>query len=104
MTDEQTQSLLLSILAMDAYNQGYDAGLEHGSPKIGSASFSTDSSIKLGENLTKSAGFYAAAYDLAGTTVISYRGKDHPDFSSASDILNGWVIATGEQTGQSGVA
>lgn len=72
-----SKDLLLAILSMDAYNQGYAPGIEHGSARIGTATFSTDSSVlrKNDEPLDQPAGFYAVAYDVAGLgTVISYRG------------------------------
>ena len=74
-----SRDLLLAILSMDAYNQGYARGVEHGSTRIGTATFSTDSGEELRdeskEPLDQPAGFYAVAYDVAGLgTVISYRG------------------------------
>jgi hypothetical protein len=83
--------LLLAILAMDSYNRGYDPGLALTGIQIGSANLLTDSSQKLGLEITSAAGFYAAAYTLAdGTVVISYRGTD-----AAPDYTKGWVIAAG---------
>ena len=106
MNPSQKADLLLAILAMDSYNQGYDAGLDHGAKQIGSARIDTDSSVKLGETETKAVGFYAAAYDVGGTTVISYRGTDDLSLNpfGAGDIFTGWVSATGEQTGQTALA
>ena len=74
-----SRDLLLSILAMDAYNQDYLAGVEHGKTQIGTATFVSDSSglTRDEKRLDVPAGFYAAAYDVAGLgTVISYRGTD----------------------------
>jgi hypothetical protein len=45
MTENQEADLLLAILAMDSYNQGYDAGPEHGSTQIGSAAIQKNSNI-----------------------------------------------------------
>jgi Lipase (class 3) len=101
-----TKDLLLAILAMDSYNQGYGAGLVTGATQIGSANLFTDSSIKLSETTTKAAGFYAAAYDTPYGKVISYRGTDVLSLNpfGASDIYNGWLAATGLQTSQVGLA
>lgn len=79
-----SSDLFLSILAMDAYNRGYDAKIDglsdEAGTKIGNAS------IKLTELPagSETASFYALAYKLdaavggipAGTTIISYRGTD----------------------------
>lgn len=81
MTD--SKDLLLAILSMDAYNQGYGKGLDHGKTQIGIASVSEQSDI-LPNSAGVNAGFYAISYtldkavgDLAtNTTVISYRGTD----------------------------
>ena len=89
-----SKDLFLAILSMDSYNRGYGAGLGGALDGLGSAS---DGSVKIGaatvsynlENAgladtAQAAGFYAIAYDvggsgpseLAGKTVISYRGTD----------------------------
>jgi hypothetical protein len=61
---------------MDAYNRGYDAGI--GDPvtglagtQIGLATIRRDFDQPAG---SQAASFYAQAYTLNGTTVISYRG------------------------------
>lgn len=77
-----SKDLLLAILSMDAYNQGYGEGIEHGETLIGSASLSTDSQEVFRDpdaapgalNPAQTAGFYAAAYDTPYGVVISYRG------------------------------
>jgi hypothetical protein len=96
--------LLLAILAMDSYNQGYDKGLGHGKTRIGSAEFKFNSATAPNSEEVRS-GFYAAAYQMGGRTVISYRGTDNLRLlDAASDIFNGWVIGAGTQTGQSAMA
>jgi hypothetical protein len=94
MTPDQKKDLLIAILSMDSYNQGYEPGLSHGSLTIGSATLVTDSTFKLGLNATFPVGFYAAAYDTPYGTVISYRGTDG-NVNSGSDIAFGWPIALG---------
>lgn len=73
--------LFVAILAMDAYNRGYQSNLSSGDTlsgtdgvQIGNATVLTTSTEKLGLSLTSAAGFYAVAYDWGGSTVISYRG------------------------------
>jgi hypothetical protein len=99
-----SKDLFLSILAMDAYNRGYDAGLANlgqKDSKVGAATIENDSSILIaanGETVHESAGFYALSYNigadgpegLAGKTVISYRGTD-----SSLDKSTGWIVGAG---------
>lgn len=90
--------LLRAILAMDAYNRGYNAGIKDlggvGS-QIGEATLSTDSTLGFGEGVDSAIGFYAAAYTVAGgSTVVSYRGTDRlldllPWSEFGGDIWNG---------------
>jgi len=95
-----SKDLLLSILAMDAYNQGYGRGVEHGETSIGLADFDQDK----GDSEAQDAGFYAVAYEVqAGaweglaedTTVISFRGTDRAFGWTGSDAWNGWGIGVG---------
>jgi hypothetical protein len=75
-----SKDLFLSILAMDAYNRGYNPGIDvSASDGIGNATI-------LDQAAQVNASFYAVAYDVgtgvsglsSGTTVISYRGTDEP--------------------------
>ena len=43
-----SRDLLLAILSMDAYNQGYAQGIEHGSTQIGTARFREESNTRAG--------------------------------------------------------
>src|SRR5262245_23041982 len=71
MIDDGT--LFRAILAMDAYNRGYNAGLKiSSSQKIGLA----DLKIAMGDEPAQSAGFFAQSYQLGGETIIAYRGTD----------------------------
>ncbi len=106
MTNDPKKDLLLSILAMDSYNREYGAGLVVTGTQIGTATFKNHVSSAISEATYsdwQSTGFYAAAYDTAYGKVISYRGTDS-FFGSGSDIYNGWLAATGLQTGQVGLA
>ena len=89
-----SKDLFLAILSMDAYNQGYNKGLDHGKTQIGSATKKTDSTLVFTDPNAdpddtppdEAVSFYAVAYDVPGarvdglsdTTVISYRGTDQP--------------------------
>ena len=79
--------LMVAILAMDAYNRGYDAGLPYDGNRIGDAIALT---VPLPAG-SKGYGFYAVAYSLNGQTVISYRGTDDP----IPDILYGYGVGAG---------
>lgn len=100
-----SKDLFLSILAMDSYNRGYDAGISNGGDedsdglgrigsKIGTATVVADDN----SSEAQAASFYAIAYDigadgpegLANQTVISYRGTD-----SDIDWFEGWTIGAG---------
>jgi hypothetical protein len=101
---------LLALLSMDSYNRVYNTGLQNVSKTLPGASYIEledlgISRVKL--DAWKAAGFFAAAYRIAGTgtdldgkTVIAYRGTDDPSiFSSISDIWNGWGIGAGSSIG-----
>ena len=89
-------NLMQAILAMDAYNQGYNKGINHGQMQIGLATFTTDSAIldtPGNEDVAQNTGFYAVAYNYDGETVISYRGTDQ-----GSDVWTGWLAGLGVWT------
>jgi hypothetical protein len=94
------RDLFLSIAALDAYNQGYNAGTKRDGTGLGTATFFRDSP-------EPDIGFYAIAYSWGLEKVISDRGTDnfgaHGDFtpngSGSSDILTGWSIAFGFTAG-----
>ena len=101
------QDLFLAILAMDAYNRGYGAGIANlgaeGS-RLGEAKIIRQSDVDP-DTPGVNAGFYAVAYkwtqEGAPTkTVISYRGTDNvtgedPGTKGGSDLWNGWVTGAG---------
>ena len=68
-----SSTLMQAILAMDAYNQGYNKGINHGELQIGTAAVN---SLPTGydDSEWQAAGFYAVAYNYDGATIISYRG------------------------------
>ncbi|SNS98357.1 type I secretion C-terminal target domain (VC_A0849 subclass) [Sphingomonas laterariae] len=99
--------LMNAILSLDAYNRGYDAGVQITEPdditpyKVGNATFLKQSSVaESSEGVT--AGFYAIAYSYNGETVISYRGTDDYDgitsIPSSLDAANGWPMGGGSIT------
>ena len=89
--------LFLAILALDAYNRGYNPGMTftgnsddpNTQPQIGDATIVS--------NLADtSASFYAVAYSWEGETVISYRGTTFENnAANLGDVLNGWTISLG---------
>ncbi|NCC53676.1 MAG: hypothetical protein EOM20_21050, partial [Spartobacteria bacterium] len=111
--------LFKAILAMDAYNRGYDASISTlptnttGSAKIGTATITATSTEELGNGVDSAIGFYALAYgwdsDGDGTadeTIIAYRGTDYPVTDEKTvdvplvgdvpvDIYHGWSLGGG---------
>jgi len=103
-----SDELMLAILAMDAYNRGYNSGIvglngnaQTGlglSGQIGSARIDANSDILKdadGNPLDQAASFFAISYSWNGQTVISYRGTDDP----SPDAINGYGIARGSPYG-----
>jgi hypothetical protein len=96
-----SRDLFLSILALDSYNRGYNAGItmvgdDAPQTKLGTATILQSNGTA--DSVWK--GFYGIAYNWNGEKVISYRGADNPDklndpVSGANDILNGWVAGLG---------
>lgn len=76
------QDLFKAILALDAYNRGYNAGIDLGidvnatSAYVGTARTTLTSSIALETGADQAASFYAIAYEYNNQVVISYRGTD----------------------------
>jgi len=85
-----SKDLFLAILSMDSYNQGYGRGIEHGKTQIGAATVLDREGLGIDNTeyqAWQAAGFYAIAYDVAGSgdagldgTVISAQNTDarHP--------------------------
>jgi Lipase (class 3) len=103
------RDLFLSILALDSYNHGYNAGTKMTETQIGLATTTLDTDNQAARNI----GFYAIAYDWNGEKVISYRGTDNYSLSNdigtsgtgASDITSGWSVSLGVLPGtQAGTA
>src|SRR5215217_8802947 len=89
-----SNELFLSILAMDAYNCGYNATVGEaltGLPgnQIGNATIRRDINLPEG---SQSASFYAQAYTWNGRTIISYRGTDGLLFNSVPTDIPDWGI------------
>lgn len=101
--------LFKAILAMDAYNRGYDEGIELpvilNNTQIGNAIIASQIDSTEG-SAARNIGFYALAYAYNGETVISYRGTD--DFDEASDYfssldVSNWLLGTGNYLVDQGV-
>ena len=98
MTPEQKKDLLLSILAMDSYNRGYDEGIEGlgGLQSQVSAATLVDQSNVSDTSEEVKASFYAAAYTVGSEIVIAYRGSvELQDFlvTDLQLILNGAITS-----------
>ena len=87
-----SKDLFLALLAMDAYNRGYDQGVS-GLSDAQPLSYANPTAQNSSQ-AAQSVGFYAIAYDVGsgvdgipvGTKVISYRGTD-----AAVDVVTGWL-------------
>jgi hypothetical protein len=110
------QDLFLAILAMDAYNRGYGAGIANLGAEgswLGEAKIIRQSDVDP-NTPGVTAGFYAVAYEWTPKgeptkTVISYRGTDNPlggdpTKKGGSDLLNGWLIGAGFPVSQAWLA
>ena len=81
-----------SILAMDSYNRGYDAGIRLEGSQVGNATIRTDALPADSQSVS----FFAQAYTWNGETVISYRGTDEGSFfDPGADPQNGYDLAFG---------
>ena len=101
MNDDLKADLIYAILAMDAYNRGYGAGIKDLGDSEGTALGGFTIYDSKGDEEAKSAGFYAIAYRNASTgeTVISYRGTDA---ILGGDLLYGWTLGGGLATASQG--
>ena len=90
-----SDDLFRAILAMDAYNRGYGAGINFGpesnavGTQIGTAIISRTTLST--DTASVSASFAATAYNWNNHQIISYRGTD----SLSTDPLTGWLAAIG---------
>ena len=101
-----------AILSMDAYNRGYNAGIEFTQPegsigqRIGNYVIVNQSQVlenQQGVNI----GFYGIAYELSGgEIIISYRGADDvdgiPNPLTNLDVQHGWTLGAGNTASQQG--
>ncbi|MCF8710118.1 hypothetical protein L3X40_19910, partial [Rhizorhapis sp. SPR117] len=101
--------LMNAILAMDAYNRGYNGSIQlpddtDGSVKIGNAVIEDTK----GDAAARAIGFYAIAYDLdgqpGGEMAVVYRGTDYPKALNERfrDPLHGWTLGAGELSSEQG--
>lgn len=103
-----SSDVFCSLLALDAYNRGYNAGIKLAGNTLGDAKIIGDSEKGLLNQAIGPVGgvdknFYALAYDMSGvsgwsgaSTVISYRGTDDEDWDkNDSDNYLGWPIGLG---------
>lgn len=86
--------LFLAILALDAYNRGYNPGMTFTGYSDVAGTQIGDATI-VGGSADASSGFYAVAYSWEGETVISYRGTTFPGLPDWRDVLYGWSVSLG---------
>jgi hypothetical protein len=72
--------LFLAVLALDAYNRGYNQGMTFVGDSDAPGSAIGDATIQFAtdDQASRSANFYAVAYSWDGEAVISYRGTTFP--------------------------
>lgn len=70
-----SEDLMLAVLAMDAYNRGYNAGVNVVGDQVGMAQLGRATNAQT-EPEAVAASFFAQAYTWNGRTIISYRGTD----------------------------
>lgn len=94
-----------ALLALDAYNRGYNAGIVLTGTKIGNATIVKDSEALKNNDGSRAdipAGFYAVSYSLTtGENIISYRGTDIISSwfwsdNPGGDFWNGWATGLGD--------
>jgi hypothetical protein len=100
-----TNDLLLALLSMDAYHQGFAKSIPDVGEKIGGASVIDRDSLSLSPELLtalQAPGFNATTYSMSGTgtnldgaIVISYRGSEDTD-----DYVNDAQLSVGALAGQ----
>ncbi|PCH94099.1 MAG: hypothetical protein COB84_08130 [Rhodobacteraceae bacterium] len=94
MSNVTEKDLLLALLSLDAYHQGYERGIEHDKLQIGAAKRTGISEIRT-DSAEYQDGFFAVSYDTEYGEVLSIRGTDFFTGEKARDILKGWVIGAG---------
>ena len=67
-----SSELMYAILAMDAYNRGYNPAIVLGGTNIGTATIGSDELLPEG---SEAAGFYAVAYAWNGDTIMASRRR-----------------------------
>jgi hypothetical protein len=93
-------ALMKAILAMDAYNRGYNEGISSlGGLETEIGNFTIIQQSDTAEDSDGvNASFYAIAYEYDGEVVISYRGTD----DLVWDPYYGWAVGGGDaETAQS---
>lgn len=98
-----------AVLAMDAYNRGYDASINTLSNEIGAQIGNAKIKTARKDATAQEIGFYALAYDYDGGTVISYRGTDFPSppktvnvagLDLPVDAYHGWSLGGGDTSSE----
>ena len=79
------RDLLLSLLALDSYNQGYDENYKHNKTQIGSARLVLSAIQPAEQDAGFSASHYVIGSGKTAETVIAFRGTD----DALRDAVNG---------------
>jgi hypothetical protein len=98
-----SKDLFTAILAMDAYNRGYESGINFGPNADAAGTRIGDATVirSKGDAEAQSSGFYGIAYNTsavtgftAGETTIAYRGTDRliPNSVFGSDLWNAYGV------------
>ena len=98
MMNPTDKDLFYAILSMDAYNRGYNSGIDLKGSTLGNALISLDAEDEgfLDAGAAQSAGFYAVAYQWNGETIISYRGTSAESvLEFLKDANSGWATCAG---------
>lgn len=93
MASALSKDLFLAILAMNAYNRGYDSGIllpQSATSGIGNATLGIATNSETQPEAV-AASFFAQAYTLNNQTIISYRGTDNLPV----DTLTGYGTGAG---------
>lgn len=77
------RDVFLSLLALDSYNRGFGSQLNRLSESGGIGKATIRAFQPREQDGWEESGFYAIAYEWNNETVISFRGTNFPDLSTA---------------------
>src|SRR4051812_15048767 len=107
-----SSDLFLAILSMDAYNRGYNSGINFGSNSVAPGVTRIGNAVvydSKGDAEAVAAGFYAIAYDTSGVSgftagekTVAYRGTDSlaGSYLLGGDVWNAYGVGGGSPSGK----